>query len=1202
MKRTKKVISLVLIFALVLSMSVVTAFATDEVKVTAETKTAQKGDTVSLNVTITENPGFTNGTVSVTWPKASLLLTKVENTNVIPGWSGEAVPEEGVTSGTYNLAWKKTETQENILTTGVVCTLTFKVLENATLGDKPISLASSGDALGFANSSGNTVSSSTTDGKVTVVLPASTISITDAYEGKVYDGTAIADPTDEQVSKNGSTGDITFEYFTDAACETKTTVGLNGASAEGTAPKNVGDYWVKATVVADANYEAATSEAKGFKINKAAYTYDGNSIDKTTYVGAAYPSTQAVEAVGVDVSGVKETVNGSLSWFTDAERTTAATGTFQTAGTQKLYWTFTPEVAATNYATAATNGETEFNVQAKQSVTVTFDNATSKDYSGSEFVLGELFTAASVDGGKQIARYEYNGKAYSDLEELKAVKVTDAGTYTVKAIYESETEYGEATATFTINKVDQTALTMTSANSVSYGTDLNLTSTGGSSDAKVRYEIVTDASMTGAANISDAAVLTPTKVGKVKVKAIKAGNTNYNAVESAAQEITIDAKEVTITGLQAENKEYDGNTTATTTGGTISGLIEGDKVTIKEGTAKFADKNVGENKDVTFTGYDLEGTDKDNYSLSAQPAAVKANITAKSVTITGISAEHKVFDGNKTAAVKGLDTAQIKDLIAGDTVSIKAGTAQFASEFVGTDVNVTFSGFSLEGDDAANYSLSTQPADVNADITAKAQTITIDSTADKKVTRGGTVNVSQWATSDAPDATLRFTIDGTAEGVRLTEEGMLSVASTVAAGMKVTIKVNAAAIHLNSDSKAEYTAAAEQTMEITVASQTEADVTIQQVPTGNKATFGDSFTLKATAANTEDGGTWKWTVDNTAFEIISGSDTDTLVVKAKAATASAKGITATYNSTQYLGTKTETITVDKRVITVTAEDKEMTVNGKLPEFTVVYGNLPEGVSSDSIFATKASASVAAGVDGKTTGTFDISITAPTLTEEAAKNYEIATPVAGKLTVKPAGGSSSGGGYYPYTPTTPSKPSAPGLDSAKKDSNAALSAAVAGNKYDAAEQAEVKKIMDKAAADIKNAKTEAEVKAIQEAAEKELDQILTTEEKEIIAAVESVEKGDFKTKSKAVKRNGKKVIKLTWNVPEDVQFDGFEIYRSTKKNSGYGTEPFFTTTKTSYTNTKNLKAGKTYYYKVRAFVVINGEKVYTEYSLKAWRKA
>ena len=63
----------------------------------------------------------------------------------------------------------------------------------------------------------------------------------------------------------------------------------------------------------------------------------------------------------------------------------------------------------------------------------------------------------------------------------------------------------------------------------------------------------------------------------------------------------------------------------------------------------------------------------------------------------------------------------------------------------------------------------------------------------------------------------------------------------------------------------------------------------------------------------------------------------------------------------------------------------------------------------------------------------------------------------------------------------------------------------------------------------------------------------------------------------------------------------KIFRSTKKNSGFGTKPYFETTNTSYTNTKDLKTGKTYYYKVRAFVVINGERVYTDYSLKANRK-
>ena len=198
--------------------------------------------------------------------------------------------------------------------------------------------------------------------------------------------------------------------------------------------------------------------------------------------------------------------------------------------------------------------------------------------------------------------------------------------------------------------------------------------------------------------------------------------------------------------------------------------------------------------------------------------------------------------------------------------------------------------------------------------------------------------------------------------------------------------------------------------------------------------------------------------------------------------------------------------------------------------------------------------------------------------------------------------SGGGSYYPYTPSTPSTPSAPNLDKTKTDSTTALNAAASANKYDAAEQAEVKKILDKANADIKNAKTEAEVKAIEEAAQAEIDKILTTEEKAIVAALDNVEKRDFATKSKVITRKGgKKVIRLTWTAPDGVDVDGYEIFRSTKKNSGFGKKPYFTTSNTSYTNTKDLKAGKTYYYKVRAFVVINGERVYTDYSLKANRK-
>ena len=188
--------------------------------------------------------------------------------------------------------------------------------------------------------------------------------------------------------------------------------------------------------------------------------------------------------------------------------------------------------------------------------------------------------------------------------------------------------------------------------------------------------------------------------------------------------------------------------------------------------------------------------------------------------------------------------------------------------------------------------------------------------------------------------------------------------------------------------------------------------------------------------------------------------------------------------------------------------------------------------------------------------------------------------------------SSGGGSY-----TPAKSA---LEKAKEEANAALNAAAAANKYDDAEQAEVKKLLDKAAADIKAAKTEEEVKAIKEGGLTEIDKVLTSEEKAEIEAVTGVSQDIFKAKSKLSKLNGKKAVKVTWNVPGGMKLDGYEVFRSTARYSGFGKTPYFTASKTSYINNKDLVKGKTYYYKVRGFVEINGEKYYTKFSTKAFR--
>ena len=193
--------------------------------------------------------------------------------------------------------------------------------------------------------------------------------------------------------------------------------------------------------------------------------------------------------------------------------------------------------------------------------------------------------------------------------------------------------------------------------------------------------------------------------------------------------------------------------------------------------------------------------------------------------------------------------------------------------------------------------------------------------------------------------------------------------------------------------------------------------------------------------------------------------------------------------------------------------------------------------------------------------------------------------------------SGGGSGAAVTPETDTKVD---VDKAKTDASASITEAASKNKYDDAEAAEIKKIEEKAKADIKEAKTAEEVKAIEEAAKAEIEKVFTSEEKQQVAATEKVDKKVFKTKSKVTKVKGKKAVKISWSVPEGITLDGFEIYRSTKKTSGFGTKPYFTTTKTSYTNNKSLKSGKTYYYKVKGYVIINGEKFYTGYSSKAYR--
>lgn len=85
---------------------------------------------------------------------------------------------------------------------------------------------------------------------------------------------------------------------------------------------------------------------------------------------------------------------------------------------------------------------------------------------------------------------------------------------------------------------------------------------------------------------------------------------------------------------------------------------------------------------------------------------------------------------------------------------------------------------------------------------------------------------------------------------------------------------------------------------------------------------------------------------------------------------------------------------------------------------------------------------------------------------------------------------------------------------------------------------------------------------------------------------------IQTKGLKIAKKGKKA-KLSWK--RDTTVKGYKIYRATSKSGPWKLVKTRKSNKTVTYTTKNLKKGKTYYYKARAYVTVNGKTVYGSYS-------
>src|SRR5207245_4407 len=148
-----------------------------------------------------------------------------------------------------------------------------------------------------------------------------------------------------------------------------------------------------------------------------------------------------------------------------------------------------------------------------------------------------------------------------------------------------------------------------------------------------------------------------------------AGNYILDSVATTTANITA----LHITGsFTANNKIYDGNTSATVLTHSLTGAITGDAVSLTSGTATFGDKTVANGKTVSVRCIAISGTDAGNYTLSNTTASTTANITPAPLTVTATGV-NKQYDATTAATVTLVDNH-----LGTDVVTDSYATATFA--------------------------------------------------------------------------------------------------------------------------------------------------------------------------------------------------------------------------------------------------------------------------------------------------------------------------------------------------------------------------------------------------------------------------------------------------------------------------------------------------------------------------------------------
>ncbi|WP_309329386.1 YDG domain-containing protein [Mucilaginibacter sp.] len=477
---------------------------------------------------------------------------------------------------------------------------------------------------------------------------------------------------------------------------------------------------------------------------------NGSTITLTVSTTAATPvGTYTFTVTNVDNNGGGTTTStGTLVVMSPPKRVTAIA-----TGSQTGTATYGTAAGAITYVNTLT--ETGTGTAVANSINIGWSGGTPTGVTA-------VFTAGT-QGMTTGTTYTPNGTNGSTITlTVSTTTATPAGTYNFTVTNMDNNGGGTTTSIGTL-VVGTKALIITANNQTKvYGTAFTFAGTEFTASGLVGSDAVTSATITSAGAASTAAVAgSPYTI--TASAALGNGLPNYS-ISYIDGTFTVTPKALTMPGAAGASRVYDGTTLASVTGGTLSGIISPDVVTINA-ACTFATANAGTGIVLTFY---IGGASAGNYTLT-QPGTT-ANITPKALTETGATAANKVYDGTTTATITG---GTLIGVVSPDVVSVST-TGVFANANVGTGITVTIA---ITGASAGNYTL-TQPG-ITANITPKALTIT-----------GATISNKSY------DGTTTASISGTASLVGIIGTDVVTLGGTpiavfasqnVATGISVTV-------------------------------------------------------------------------------------------------------------------------------------------------------------------------------------------------------------------------------------------------------------------------------------------------------------------------------------------------------------------------------------------------------------------------------